>query len=536
MANLSVTGYKDNPDGTTTNYLSDGSQDTGTYSKNSDGSLNFNPQFNGVINASQLTSPNFQFKAPTLPDNTQLYKNSLSGLSSLAQSNIAADEAFQASQDKAQQLSQNASSIEQLRNAITGKEAYSQQQAQALGVNTAQDKLTDVNKQILALNAQVNNIPLQGQQEAMGRGRTDAGQSVLDTAALRNASIQGNILTAQQAAAKLDLETAKQKVTDAVNLKYKDQEDLLKAKEASFDLNQKLYQSLSANQKDAWDRAKYANEQEQKKLEEKKKNEEAIQNMIVEATPNAPASMIANARKLAESGASKLAVAQSLGIYGGDYLKNELLKEELKKTKAETTKLYSDIAAKQAIPTSIDGVIQTLPKVQQDRYYKLQGDFDKATEKYRGAVDAASSLSALAENATAQDQTAIIFQYMKTLDPSSTVREGEFALVAGTAGLGDRAINALKRLDNGQRLNKTQINEIVGAANKLADSSKSNLKATESEYDRRAKLYGLPNGLFNRSNVVSQEDDYVTSALNALQKSSNYQPNAKTFVQALFEN
>lgn len=39
---VSVTGVQDNPNGTTTNFLSDGTQDVGTYSPNADGSLNFN--------------------------------------------------------------------------------------------------------------------------------------------------------------------------------------------------------------------------------------------------------------------------------------------------------------------------------------------------------------------------------------------------------------------------------------------------------------------------------------------------------------
>lgn len=40
----SVTGYQDNPDGTTTNYTADGGQDTGTYTQNSDGTQTFHPQ------------------------------------------------------------------------------------------------------------------------------------------------------------------------------------------------------------------------------------------------------------------------------------------------------------------------------------------------------------------------------------------------------------------------------------------------------------------------------------------------------------
>lgn len=60
---LSVNSYKDNPDGTTTNTLSDGSTDTGTYSNNPNGSLSFNPQVNTAQPSpatAQVTPPNAQ--------------------------------------------------------------------------------------------------------------------------------------------------------------------------------------------------------------------------------------------------------------------------------------------------------------------------------------------------------------------------------------------------------------------------------------------------------------------------------------------
>ncbi len=45
---VNVVGYKDNPDGTTTNFLSDGTQDTGKLTKNTDGSYSFSPLNNTV--------------------------------------------------------------------------------------------------------------------------------------------------------------------------------------------------------------------------------------------------------------------------------------------------------------------------------------------------------------------------------------------------------------------------------------------------------------------------------------------------------
>ena len=102
----------------------------------------------GVINASSLNTPQASFKFPSQVDNTGLYTNSLNQLGSMAQSNIEADQAFQESQNKANEIQQDASSINALRNMVSGKEAYSQQQQEAAGVNTARKGLTDINKSI----------------------------------------------------------------------------------------------------------------------------------------------------------------------------------------------------------------------------------------------------------------------------------------------------------------------------------------------------------------------------------------------------
>lgn len=398
------------------------------------------------------------------------------------------------------------------------------------GISQQQKEVQDLTNQLNSIRTQANVIPMQIQQESAGRGRTEAGIAPLQTAELRNNAIQALTVGAQLQAKQGNLALAQSQIERAIDLKYKDIENRTKLAELNYNRNKDVLEKIDKKRADALG---YAIQKQKEKDAENRANETAIQNMIVEATPNAPASVISNARKLAESGASRLAVAQSLGVYGGDYLKNELLKSQLETDRAQRNKIYSDMAAKNTPITTIDGIISTLPKAQQDRYYKLQGDFDKATEKYRGAIDAAGSVKALSENATAQDQTAIIFQYMKTLDPTSTVREGEFALVAGTAGLGDRAVNALKRLDNGQRLNQQQISDIVGATEKLATNAKQNLSATAKEYDRRASLGGLPKGIFLSTEPVSLEDAYADDVLSKLEAASNYKPTPQTFLQAL---
>lgn len=66
---------KDNPDGTSTNFLSDGSRDTGSYSNNPDGSLKFNPtsSYNpdtSAINTNTLGANQQPLTLPTTPATT----------------------------------------------------------------------------------------------------------------------------------------------------------------------------------------------------------------------------------------------------------------------------------------------------------------------------------------------------------------------------------------------------------------------------------------------------------------------------------
>jgi hypothetical protein len=133
------------------------------------------------------------------------------------------------------------------------------------------------------------------------------------------------------------------KVKQAVDAKYASQETDLANRMKMFEINKGIYDTLSAQEQKQWDRAKYATEQAQKKLDEQKKNSEDIQNMIIEATPNAPKDIIVRAKKIADQGGSKLAVAQALGVYGGDYLGNEIKKAQLYKLGLENKKAIQEL-------------------------------------------------------------------------------------------------------------------------------------------------------------------------------------------------
>ena len=354
-----------------------------------------------------------------------------------------------------------------------------------------------------------------GQQGAVDRAKL---------ARLNSKASEIGLLQAQDQALAGQIETAQNTVNRAIDLKYQDKEAEYQIKKLQYD---RIKDSLTAEEKKRGEAMQNALKKEETALAETKANEKAIEKMLLDATPNAPANIIASANAVKQRGGSALEVAQALGKYGGDYLKTELLKQQIETEKAQRSKIYTDIAKTKretgllGQPVGVDGVIATLPKSSQERYYKLQGDFDTATKNYRGAIDSAGSITALSKDATPQQQTAIIFQYMKTLDPSSTVREGEFALVGNTAGLGDRAVNALRKLDKGSRLNENQINDIVGATKVLAENAKKNLELTSNEYDRRAVKFGLPKGLFYEEQEMASNTSPEAEAIRAKIKAAN---------------
>lgn len=85
---------------------------------------------------------------------------------------------------------------------------------------------------------------------------------------------------------------------------------------------------------------------------------------------------------------------------------------------------------------------------------QLRRDFESqdGVKEYETVRSSYNRLRALAANGSATDDTAVGFEFMKMLDPTSVVRESEYALVGQSQGIGGQALVALQRLSTGQRL------------------------------------------------------------------------------------
>lgn len=95
------------------------------------------------------------------------------------------------------------------------------------------------------------------------------------------------------------------------------------------------------------------------------------------------------------------------------------------------------------------------------------------------------------KNPTPQDDIAMIFTYMKTLDPGSVVREGEFATAQNAAGIDDTIRNQYNKVLNGTRLNAQQRQNMV----RTGYSNYKNFRQAYNQQAENFRGYARDNGI-----------------------------------------
>lgn len=120
-------------------------------------------------------------------------------------------------------------------------------------------------------------------------------------------------------------------------------------------------------------------------------------------------------------------------------------------------------------------------------------DDEPAVKNYTAAIASIRGIQNLASDpdATAADDTALIFGFMKSIDPRSTVREGEQASVQNSAGIPDRIRNLYNNAVNGNRLTATQRIEILGAAEKSVAGLKTGYDLTRTRFIDKSRRSNL---------------------------------------------
>lgn len=122
---------------------------------------------------------------------------------------------------------------------------------------------------------------------------------------------------------------------------------------------------------------------------------------------------------------------------------------------------------------------------------KLRQQLQGLSKPFFEVRDAYSRVQASAKNPSAAGDLALIFNYMKILDPDSTVREGEFATAQNSGSIPQRIIAQYNRALSGERLPDTLRTDFVSRAGDLYQAQLGNQTRQESEYKSLSERLGV---------------------------------------------
>lgn len=110
----------------------------------------------------------------------------------------------------------------------------------------------------------------------------------------------------------------------------------------------------------------------------------------------------------------------------------------------------------------------------------INKDFTQLTKDTKLIRNTAQDLGKLATMKSGPASIAMVFKFMKALDPTSVVREGEFAIAEQSSGYPEAIRNMANKIMSGEKLGENQIKEFVTAARGLANSA---ITSSEVEID-----------------------------------------------------
>jgi len=126
-------------------------------------------------------------------------------------------------------------------------------------------------------------------------------------------------------------------------------------------------------------------------------------------------------------------------------------------------------------------------------------------------------------SASSQDDIALIYSFMKVLDPGSVVREGEFDTASKYTGVLDKLGIKFNRVMKGNLLSAQQRQNIKNALESRYNIAKGNYQQVESSFANRAQAMGI-----DPTDVIIDYSGFVQPDVSEQQIDvSSYQPNAQ---------
>ena len=142
------------------------------------------------------------------------------------------------------------------------------------------------------------------------------------------------------------------------------------------------------------------------------------------------------------------------------------------------------------------------------------------SKNFLSIMDSANQLLASAKENSAAGDLGMIFTFMKALDPTSVVREGEQASAQNAAGVPERVRNVYNNLLTGQRLSPRQRREFISLANSLVKSGMPEQKRRNSYFTDLSNAYNINPALVVRElypGLTDSIDSYLASPYSEVQ-------------------
>ena len=122
----------------------------------------------------------------------------------------------------------------------------------------------------------------------------------------------------------------------------------------------------------------------------------------------------------------------------------------------------------------------------------LRDDFEKQVKDQRISLGTYPQIeAALTGPATAASDMRAIFRYMKMLDPTSVVREGEYATARNATGVPSQIANLYNKVLTGVVLTPAQRVDFLKQAKSERDTALNYFNERANEFKARARTYGL---------------------------------------------
>lgn len=119
----------------------------------------------------------------------------------------------------------------------------------------------------------------------------------------------------------------------------------------------------------------------------------------------------------------------------------------------------------------------------------LRDEYNTQSKTFVQVRDSYGRVLESSNNPSPAGDLALIFNYMKMLDPGSVVRESEFANAASTGAYGERVKAAVGKVATGERLSDVMRKDFLDRSKMLFNRTKKNQDKLQSEYSRLANAF-----------------------------------------------